>query len=169
LVLGAAYAMAQQSTRLAVDDLPLATAQSIKYQLENGSEPNDVVPAIKTDLKNDSSLFVTVTDSSRHILASSAVLNGKTPLPPQGVFDFTKEHGKDQVTWATNGARVATTAINYGSSPNDGFIVAGQSLKEAEDRINTYGMIAIVAWLAMLIWTSVTLLWKPQKLSSKKK
>jgi hypothetical protein len=76
LVLGAAYAMVQQSTRLAADDLPLATAQSIKYQLDNGADPNDIVPSIKTDLKNDASVFVTVTDNSRHVLASSATLNG---------------------------------------------------------------------------------------------
>ena len=32
LILAAAYAMAQQTTRQAADDLPLATAQTIKHE-----------------------------------------------------------------------------------------------------------------------------------------
>ena len=37
LVLGAAYTMVQQSTRLAANDLPLQTAQNIRHQLANGA------------------------------------------------------------------------------------------------------------------------------------
>jgi sensor histidine kinase regulating citrate/malate metabolism len=159
LVLGAAYALTQQSTRLAVDDLPLATAQSVKHQLENSASASEVVPQTKTNLKEDSTVFVIVTDKSQQILASSAQINGKTPLPPKGVFDFTAVHSKDQITWAIGGARLAITVLNYDSPQNSGYIIAGQSLSQAEDRINTYGMIALVAWIVMLVWTSVVLLW----------
>jgi hypothetical protein len=159
LVLGAAYAMTQQSTRLAANDLPLATAQTVKHELENGADAADVVPAVKTNLTNESMVFVTVTDSSRHILASSAKLNGKTPLPPSGVFDYTQSKDIDQVTWQPAGnTRIATTVLSYGTGQNTGFIITGQSLKQTEKRIGIYTALAAAAWIAMIGWTTLTVL-----------
>jgi hypothetical protein len=159
LVLGAAYAMAQQSTRLAANDLPLTAAQTAKHELESGANPADVVPNLKSDLANDSTVFVIVTDSSHHILAGNARLNGKPALPPSGVFDYTKAHDSDQITWQPAGnARLATEILNYGKSPNDGYIVTGQSLKQAEKRIDTYTVLTAAAWIAMVGWTSLALL-----------
>lgn len=169
LVLGASYSMIQQSTRLAANDLPIATAQTVRHQLETGSDAKDVIPTIKTDLKNDSTLFVTITDHSTHILASNADLNGKPSLPPQGVFDFTKSNGSDNITWQPQkGVRLATHTETYKNGNDIGFIVTGQSLKQAEDRINTYSVIALTAWIAVLIWTSATLLWNAPKLKTSK-
>jgi hypothetical protein len=159
LVLGATYAIAQQSTRLDANDSPLVAAQTAKHELENGAIPSDVIPSLKTDLTNDSTVFVTITDSSHHILASNAQLNGKPALPPSGVFDYTKSHGSDQITWQpASNARLAAEVLSYGQSPNDGFIITGQSLKPAEKRINTYTALAAAAWVAMLGWTSLVLL-----------
>jgi len=153
LILAAAYAMAQQTTRQAADDLPLATAQTIKHELDDKAAPTDVVPNVKTDLNSDSTVFAIVTDNSQHILASSARLDGKTPLPPIGVFQFTAAHGNDHFTWqpATN-VRLATQVLSYGTSSNGGFIITGQSLKQAEKRIDTYTVLAAAAWIAIVGW-----------------
>lgn len=159
LIIGSAYAMVQQSTRLAADDLPLTTAQVAKQELQSGSNPKDIVPALKTNLKTDSSVFTIITDNSKHVLASSATLDGQTPLPPNGVFSFTAQHGTDHFTWQPEaGVRLATRVITYGKSPSDGFIVTGQSLKQYEDRISTYTYIALAAWLAVLAWSYLLLL-----------
>lgn len=61
LIIGAGYAMVQQSTRLAADDLPLSTAQSVSNQLMDGANPQDVVPAKAIDLRQQQRLR----DSSR--------------------------------------------------------------------------------------------------------
>jgi hypothetical protein len=159
LIIGSTYAMVQQSTRLSADDLPLTTAQVAKQELQSGSNPKDIVPALKTDLRTDSSVFTIITDSSKHVLASSATLDGQTPLPPNGVFGFTAQHGTDHFTWQPlNGVRLATRVIPYGKDPNAGFIVTGQSLKQYEDRISTYTYIALAAWLAVLAWSYLLLL-----------
>lgn len=159
LVLGASYAMVQQSTRLSADDLPLTTAQVAHQELQGGSSASDVVPTLKTDLKTDTSVFMIITDNSKHVLASSAVLNGQTPLPPTGVFSFTAIHGTDHFTWQPqSGVRVATRVEKYGKSPDDGFIITGQSLKPYEDRITTYTWLALAAWLAVLAWSYLLLL-----------
>ena len=159
LVLGASYAMVQQSTRLSADDLPLTTSQVAKQELQNGSGAKDVVPTLKTDLRNDASVFMIVTDSSQHVIAGSAVLDGQTPLPPRGTFSFTKAHGTDHFTWQPSaGVRLATRITTYGQSPNNGFIITGQSLKPFEDRVSIYGWSALAAWLAVMAWTYLLIL-----------
>lgn len=154
-----AYTLVQQSTRLAANDLPMATAQAVKHELEDGAQPNDVVPAVKTNLRQDSTVFVTITDNAEHVLASSAALDGQPSLPPAGTFAFTKDHGSDQFTWQPKGGvRIAAYILRYGASPNDGFIVSGQSLAPAEDRIAKYTWLAFAGWLAIIAWASLTLL-----------
>jgi len=158
-VLGAAYTMVQQATRLAADDLPLTTAQTTKQELQAGAAPSDVIPSLKTDLRQDNSVFVIITDESQHVLASSASLNSQTPLPPKGVFSFTLAHDSDHFTWQpTSGVRLATRVLPYNKDSNSGFIITGQSLKPFEDRITVYGELATAAWLATIAWTFLTLL-----------
>jgi hypothetical protein len=159
LVLGAAYTMVQQSTRLSADDLPLTTAQVAKQELQSGSDAKDVVPTLKTDLRKDTSVFMIITDSSQHVLASSAILDGQTPLPPKGVFSFTDSHNTDHFTWQPTGdVRLATRVTTYGKTPDNGYIITGQSLKPFEDRISTYTWLAAAAELAVLAWTYLLLL-----------
>jgi type II secretory pathway pseudopilin PulG len=159
LVLGAAYAMAQQSTRLSADDLPLTTAQVAKQELQHGSDAKDVVPTLKTDLKTDTSVFMIITDNTAHVLASSATLDGQTPLPPSGVFAFTNIHGTDHFTWEPSaGVRIATRVVSYGHGTNSGYIITGQSLQPFEDRISTYNWIALAALLASIAWSYLLIL-----------
>lgn len=159
LVLGASYAMVQQSTRLSADDLPLSAAQAAKQELDSGSPPKDVVPNLTTHLRTDTSVFTIVTDDSQHVLASSAVLDGQTPLPPQGVFTYTFYHGSDHFTWEPKpGVRLATRVVKYGASPNNGFIITGQSLQPYEARISTYTWIALAGWLAVIAWSYLLML-----------
>jgi hypothetical protein len=154
LVLGTSYTMVQQSTRLSADDLPLTTAQVAKQELQAGSVATDVTPTLKTDLKSDTSVFMIITDNSKHVLASSAVLDGQTPLPPSGVFSFTSAHGTDHFTWQPQpGVRLATRVVKYGASPNDGFVITGQALKPFQDRISTYTWLAVAGWIAIVAWS----------------
>ena len=153
--IGTSYALTQQATRLAADDLPLSLSQNAKQEIESGADASDVVPALKTDLRTNNNAFVIVTDDSYHVVASSATLNNKTPLPPKGVFEFTKKHGIDQFTWEpASGVRLATNVSSY----KDGLIITGQSLKPAQDRVEAYTAIAVAGWLTSLIWLSVVLL-----------
>ncbi len=155
LVIGAAYTMVQQSTRLTANDAPIAKAQQIKQALETGSKPADVVPSQKTDLKKDINVFVIVTDAQQHVLASSALLNNKTPLPPVGVFNYARVHGSDTLTWQpADNVRIASHTETY----KDGYIITGQSLRQFEKRVDTYSLLALAAWLAVVIWVSIILL-----------
>lgn len=167
LVLGASYAMVQQSTRLSADDLPLTTAQVAKQELQSGSNASDIVPTLKTNLESDTSVFMIITDSSKHIIASSANLEGKTPLPPNGVFNYTATQGTDHFTWQPeSGVRLATRVLKYGNGSSGGFIITGQSLKPYEDRISTYTALAAAAWLAVIAWSYLLLLLPRSRIKS---
>jgi hypothetical protein len=160
LVLGGSYAMVQQSTRLSADDLPLTAAQTARQELQNDANAKEVVPTLKTDLRSDSSVFMIITDDSQHVVASSAMLDGQTPLPPRGVFSFTKQHGSDHFTWEPSpGVRMATRVVYFKSkNTGSGFIITGQSLRPYEDRIATYTWIAAAALTAAIAWSYLLIL-----------
>jgi hypothetical protein len=159
LLIGAAYIMVQQATRLAANDAPLALAQTIKNNLESGAAANDVVPGQNIDLRSNNNLFAIVTDGTQHVLASSATLDGQSPLPPKGVFMYTAKHGSDHFTWQPAGkVRLATRVLSYGNATDSGFIITGQSLAPAEERITIYTELALAAWLAIIAWTFLVLL-----------
>lgn len=164
LVLGAAYAMVQQSARLAANDEPLAAVRMAKEKLAEGESPNEIVPQNATDLRSDAGVFVIITDSSKKILASSAILDEEAALPPPAVFDYTTQHGEDSFTWEPKaGVRHATEVLKYDDN-GGGFIVAGQSLERVETRVGTYNLIAFLTWLAVITWTMIILFPKPQNI-----
>lgn len=151
IVLIASYLLIQQSTRLAADDLPLATAQTTVHRLESGAKPNEAVPQTLTDLKSDSTVFVAITDQSYKILASSIKLDGSAPLPPDETLAVAKSKGINTFTWKPEAdVRLATQVLPY----SGGFVVAGQSLAQAEKRIETYGWIVLAAWLGIVLWAT---------------
>lgn len=170
LVLSASYVMIQQSNRMSADDLPLTLSQQVKSSLEAGSAPTDLVSAQKNNLETDNNTVVIITDSTMHVLASSATLDGQTPLPPEGVFKYTKDHATDRITWEPKeNVRVALRVSSYGKSPSDGFVLVAQPLTQFEKRISFIGNLGLVAWLAVLAWTSYFLLLPEYKIPRTKK
>lgn len=168
LILGAAYAMVQQSTRLAANDAPTVKAQSLQALLKQDSSPQGLVSDQKISPHTNYGIFTIITDSNGYVQASDLNINGKTPVPPKGVFEYTKTHGQDNITWQpVSGVRLAahveSYTINQSKDHPTGFIVTGQSLKPFEDRINTYTALAAAAWVAALGWSALTLLIPAQK------
>jgi hypothetical protein len=159
LVLGAAYSMVQQEARLSANVGPITTAESAKHLLESGSRPEKVIVGQKANLRSDYHIFSIVTDTNRRILASSAQLDGKTPLPPKGVFDYTAKHGSEQITWEpAKDVRLAIYTTTYKFADGSGYIISGQPLKITEDRIGKITLIAITAWVIIIAWVSLILL-----------
>jgi hypothetical protein len=159
IVLGAAYSMVQQEARLSANEAPTAAAESAKSQLQSGKSPAVIVGFDKTDVKHNYQTFIIITDDKHKVLASSAQLNGKTPLPPNGVLENAGKYGSNTLTWQPeDDVRLATYVTTYKSEKGSGFIIAGKSLKLTEDRIGKITLIAVLAWIIMTVWLSLTLL-----------
>lgn len=151
------YAIPQQVLRQGANDPQLEIAGNLAARLEEGAAPADVVPAAKVDMTNSLSPFVIVYDDRGRPLASQALLDGKEPVPPQGVFDYVRQHREERLSWqpvlgAQHPVRVAAVVlrVQHAGSGGAGFVLAGRSLRQVEERVSQVSRMAFVAWLAML-------------------
>ncbi|MGD0913143.1 MAG: hypothetical protein ABR928_14710 [Terracidiphilus sp.] len=149
------YAIPQQVLRLGANDPQIAMAGDAAARLEQGQPPSEAVPAgSEVDMARSLSPFVIAYDDAGVPVASQAQLNGQTPVPPRGVFDYVRTHGEERISWQPlyrDGQRVRIAAVVQrvgGTRP--GFVLAGRSLREEESRQEQVLRMAQVAWLAML-------------------
>jgi hypothetical protein len=140
----------QQDLRQTADDPQIQLAEDAATALAGGREPGAVVPAGEVDLAASLAPFVIVFDDAGKPLASSARLDGEVPIPPPGVFDFTREHGADRFTWQPrSGVRLATVVVRSGGG-SPGFVLAGRSLREVERRVDQIQLMVVFGWVVAL-------------------
>jgi hypothetical protein len=131
-------------------------------RLNSGADPAAVVPARQVQIGTPET-YLMVLDSNGAVLATSAHLNGATPVPPSGVLDYARAHGDDRVTWQpAPGVRSAIVVEAF----HGGFVVAGRTLSDAENLQGSLVRFAIGAWLLVVVG-SVLLLVLSRKPSGK--
>ena len=146
---GLAYLAVQQSMRIGANDPQIQMAEDAASALNGGANPDSIVPAGKVELATSLAPYIMVFDNSGNVLAASATLHGALPVYPAGVLDYTRSHAEDRVTWQPEaGVRMATVVVRY----DQGFVLAGRSLREVEIRIDNIGKISGLALLA--IWAA---------------
>jgi hypothetical protein len=146
----ALYAIPQQVLRQDANDPQIAMAGDLVVRLEQGAAPAEAVPAASVDIARSLSPFVIVYDDRGLPLASQAQLDGKTPAPPAGVFDFVRQHGEERPSWQPRrGVRIAAVIQRVGGA-HPGFVLAGRSLREVEAREEQVQQMAGAIWIGML-------------------
>jgi hypothetical protein len=150
------FVAVQQDLRLGANDPQIQMAEDAATHLDAGASPTAVLPSENIDMAHSLAPFVIVFDRQRQPLASSVAFNGDTPLPPPGVFTSVSSHGgRNEVTWQpAPGVRSAAIVVAYAH----GYVLAGRSLRVVEERESSLGNAAIVAWLAMLVFTGLAAL-----------
>jgi hypothetical protein len=146
---GVIYASVQQCYRTEADDPQIQLDGDIDLKMQQGRSieryfddtiviPQSVAP------------FVTLYDIKGNPLRSSGILDGKMPVLPAGIFDFTKSHGRHDVTWQPRqGIRIAMVVESAHTSPV-GFIAAGRSLAEVEEREHNLETLIFCGWIICL-------------------
>jgi len=151
----ALYAIPQQVLRQGADDPQIQLADDLAARLEKGANPADAVPAARIDMTRSLSPFVIAYDAAGHPVASQATLDGVTPVPPAGVFDYVQTHGINKITWQPrHGLRIAAV-VQQVKGPQGGFVLAGRSMREVQARIDHVQNLAGLTWLAMLALIAV--------------
>lgn len=142
------YAVAQQSIRLAADDVPAQMAEDAAAALDVGASPAQVAGGTAVEISRSAAPVLLVFDQDRRLLASSAVLHGRPPSYPPGVLDTVgRTAGEDRVTWQPEpGVRLATVAVPW----HGGAVVGGASLKAPEQRTSLLVLIVAAGWAASL-------------------
>jgi hypothetical protein len=99
-VFGILYILVNQIIRQGANDPQIQMAQDAAHDLSEGMPPREVIPAKNIDIRESLAPFMIVYDDAGRVLASSAELDGKTPVLPPGVFDYTREHVEDRIPGA---------------------------------------------------------------------
>ena len=154
-VLGLAlYTIPQQVLRQGANDPQIALAGDLAARLEHGVASAEAVPAGSVDIARSLSPFVIAYDDQGQPLVSQARLNGQTPTPPKGVFDYVRQHGEERISWQPmlgnqHSVRIAAV-VQRVNGAHPGFVLAGRNMREVEAREQQVGHMAGLAWIGML-------------------
>ena len=138
----------QQVLRLGANDPQVEITGNFKASLQQGADPSSLVAKEHIDIRESLSPFTMVFDEVGRPVASSARLNGASPVPPAGVFSHVRERGEERFTWQPErGVRIAAVMRHLTTG---GFVLAGRNMREIEARENLATTQAGLVWLGML-------------------
>lgn len=146
---GLVYLAVQQALRQAANDPQIQLAEDAATALAKGETIPDILAGARTvDIGQSLAPFVIFYDESGKPGISSGLLHGETPVPPPGVFDYTRANGQNRVTWQPESAVRIAAVLQHVGGAKPGFVLAGRSLREVEVREN---QVLFAATLAMFI------------------
>jgi hypothetical protein len=144
------YLVSQQIWRQLANDPQLQMARDAAAELAGGLPPEAVVPRTPVDMAHSLAPFVMVLSDTGAVLASNGRLDGQPRTIPGGVLDYVRTHTEERVTWQPErGVRIAAVVVRNPLPPT-GFVVAGRSLDETQDRIAQFGRLIAVGWLGAI-------------------
>ena len=151
------YVGLQQNYRQSANDPQIQWAEDTAAALNTGSTPQSQVSSQVVNIATSLAPFTIITDENGKILASSATLAGKTPVPPQGVLDNAKS-SENRLTWEPQpNLRFATVVVHY-SGKTSGYVISGRSLREVENRVNDLGTMTLWDYAAFMVVSFIAVL-----------
>jgi hypothetical protein len=140
----------QQMWRQMANDPQIQMARDAAAMLEHGLPVDAVVPRTRIDMERSLAPFLTVFSDAGLVLASSGRLHDQLRVVPAGVLSHVREHGEERITWRPEpGVRIAAVIVRQ-AGPPAGFVLAGRSLRETEQRIGQFQGLVGVVWIALL-------------------
>ncbi|MHC1739949.1 MAG: hypothetical protein AB9897_02430 [Anaerolineaceae bacterium] len=137
---------------MGANDPQIEMAQAGAAALAKGGLAVDLATGTPVDIAASLSPFTIVFDAAGNPLASSALLDGKTPTVPLGVLTSALESGENRVTWQPQpGVRIAAVVDAYKNAAGSGYVLVGRSLHEVEARIDNLTLMLTLAWASALI------------------
>jgi hypothetical protein len=147
---GLVYLVTQQMWRQMANDPQIQMARDAAAMLEQGLPVDAVVPRTGIDMERSLAPFLTVFSDAGLVLASSGRLHDQLRVVPAGVLSHVREHGEERITWRPEpGVRIAAVIVRQ-AGPPAGFVLAGRSLRETEQRIGQFQGLVGVVWIALL-------------------
>jgi hypothetical protein len=141
-----AYATVQQVYRSSANDPQIQMAEDAAAKLSAGASPAEVVPSDIVDMTRSLAPYLSVFNENGVPVAASVRLNGRIPVPPAGVFAAARGVPEQRLTWQpARDVRSAIVVRHYGGS-NPGFVLAGRSLREVEQRVGRLSGLVLVTW-----------------------
>jgi hypothetical protein len=156
------YAVAQQIYRQTANDPQIESTEDYATAFANGKSTDYITEDAKVDIANSLSTFVMVFDKDGREIASSGILDGKSPVPPIGILEAAKDNtginntntqNENRVTWQPKeGVRIAAI-VKYYSGKSAGYVLVGRSLRLSEERTARIGLDLLAGWLFTMVAT----------------
>lgn len=112
-------------------------SQDLSINLAEGFTPQEAiagVPIINPTATDK--LFVIIYDNNEKVAGTTADFNGKVPVLPKSVFEYTKNIAEKRMIWEPYpGVRIAAVINRYGGE-NPGYILAGVNSDKTDKKIN---------------------------------
>jgi hypothetical protein len=148
---GLLYATVQQSYRMGANDPQIQMAEDTARALEAGQSASSLVSSGKIDIAQSLAPYIIIYDANGQPVVSNALLHNQIPTIPPGIFDYTRKYGEDRVSWQPEpGVRSATVIVPVNNG-QDGFVVAGRSLREVEIRESALTTQVEIGWLVTIL------------------
>ncbi len=153
VVIGFGYLMLQQTIRLSANQPQLQLATDLSAALSNGEDVSALVPSRSIDIKLSLTPFVVIYNENGQPVVTSVVGFDKLPALPKGVFDYTRNHTDDRITWQPQpDIRVAAVVQHYKTKDGKaGFVLMGRNLREVESLEALTLKLAATAWAVTII------------------
>lgn len=163
LILAGIYIVIQQQLRQSANDPQIQIAKDTVFALEHGAKPDVFVAGTSIPLETSIAPFVIVYDDTGKPIVGSGNIKGVLPIPPSGVFEYTKTHGENRITWEpTVGIREAIIVLPFTAEKVSGYVLAGRSLSETENREAKALEQILLVWISVLIGTFIAV-WIKEK------
>ena len=148
ILCGVIYVTVQQSHRAGANDPQLQLARDISNKLKSNQPVNHLMMPDTVEISKSLAVFTVLYGNNGESIQSTGLLDGQLPKIPRGVFEYTKKHGEDVLTWQPRrGVRMATVVESVQSN-NIGFVAVGRSLSEVEKRVSGLITMVLLGWLA---------------------
>lgn len=147
---GLVFLVIQQDIRIGANDPQIQIAEDVSRQISLGQNPIDFLPPIKVELSRSLANYIMLFDDKGKLIASSAMLDGKTPILPSGVLASAKQKGEVRFTWQPKSNVRSAVVIDYYKGLNSGYVLVGRSIKEVENRIDNLQLIVLLGWALTL-------------------
>jgi hypothetical protein len=151
---GLTYVSVQQSLRNGANDPQIQIAEDISGALAAGTSVQSILQGSGAlDISKSLYPYIIVYNEDGKAAGGTGTLNNKLPVPPPGVFAFTKTAGEDRITWQPEPGVRSAVVIRHFSGTQSGFVLVGRSLREIEKRGKNLEFYAGTAWIVSLLGT----------------
>lgn len=153
MICGVIYTAVQQTYRQGANDPQVQIARDLAAGLQRGENVDALVGSRTIDPSASLAPFVIVFDAKQTVTRATVRLGGKVPVPPGGVLDAAKRSGENRVTWQPRSDTRIASVIVAVDAGRGGYVLAGRSLQQAEERVDRLTFMLGVGWLATMIAT----------------
>jgi hypothetical protein len=147
-ICGFVHGEVQQVLRQGANDPQIQMAEDAAALVKVSNQPHFSIQTIDIAVSLDP--YLIIFDKSGTPVMSDALLDGKIPALPTGVFATAKSRGEYRVTWQPRpDIRQALVIVPVNNDAGQ-FVAVGRSLREVEKREDLSMQRTFIAWVIML-------------------